>query len=66
MPSLSTKTLVSHYLVSGTDTEGNFRRLKVFTRADAEIIGSTYMIRARVWAVNPHGKKKMERRYVSY
>ena len=66
MPTLSSTNLVSHYLVIGTDTEGNFRRLKVFTQADAEIIESTYMIRARVWAVNPHGKKKMERRYVSY
>ncbi len=33
------------------------RRLKVFTRADAEVIGSTYMIRARVWARgNPAGQ----------
>jgi hypothetical protein len=64
--SLSTKNLVSHYLVIGTDNIGVNRRIKVFTRKDAETIADTYMIRARLWAVNPHGRKKLERRYTSY
>ena len=64
--SLSTKNLVSHYLVIGTDNVGAFRRLKVFTKADADTIASTYMIRARVWVVNPHGKRKLQYRHSSY
>lgn len=63
---LNTKNLVSHYLVIGTDNHGMPRRIKLFTRHDAETIADQFMIRANVWAVNPHGNKKLQKRYTTY
>ena len=63
---LNTRNLVSHYLVIGTDSDGIYRRIKFLSRKDAELIADQFMIRANVWAVNPHGGKKLERKYHTY